>query len=277
MRHRVSRIIPSSIKPILKKIYYVALDLVDPLQKRNGMIPPRSMVFIGGGDFLKIGEEFKQYFIELGHLQPDHSVLDVGCGIGRMAIPLTRYLSREGEYWGFDIVKTGIDWCQQRISPKYPKFHFLHSNVYNKYYNPKGDARAQDFKFPFDDQLFDFVFLTSVFTHMLPSDVENYMTEIARVLKPEGTCLITFFLLNEESLTLMRSGKSTLDFKYDLHGCLSTEETKPEAAIAYEEDVFKDLFRKNDLIILEPIRHGSWCGRQNFLSYQDMILATKRT
>jgi ubiquinone/menaquinone biosynthesis C-methylase UbiE len=276
MRQRASRAIPDPIKPLLRKIYDLALDLVDPLQKRNGMIPPRSMTFIGGGDFLKIGEEFKQHFIELGHLQPNHHVLDVGCGIGRMAIPLTGYLSKEGEYWGFDIVKKGIEWCQQRISPKYTNFHFAHSNVYNKYYNPKGNIRAQDFKFPFDDQFFDFVFLTSVFTHMLPADVENYIAEISRVLKPGGRCLITFFLLNEETVSLMRSGKSTLDFKFDLSGCLSTEENKPEAAIAYEEEMVKSLLYKNDLLMLEPVYYGSWCGRQNFLTYQDMILATKR-
>ncbi len=102
------------------------------------MIPPRGMIFIGAGDFEQIGKDFRKHFIELGDLQPDDRVLDVGCGIGRMAIPLTSYLSKEGEYWGFDIVKKGIEWCQKRISPKYANFHFLHSDIYNKEYNPKG-------------------------------------------------------------------------------------------------------------------------------------------
>ena len=41
----------------------------------------------------------------------------------------------------------------------------------------------------------DVAFLTSVFTHMLPEDVEHYLDELARVLKPGGRTLITWFLL----------------------------------------------------------------------------------
>ena len=159
------------------------------------MIPPRGMIFIGAGDFEQIGKDFKKHFIELGNLQPGDRVLDVGCGIGRMAIPLTSYLSQEGEYWGFDIVKQGIEWCQRRISPKYGNFHFLHSDIYNKEYNPKGKLQAREYKFPFEDQCFDFVFLTSVFTHMLPADMENYVSEIGESLSGEENVWSRFFSL----------------------------------------------------------------------------------
>jgi len=271
------RFIPDSIKPPLKNIYYyINYRIIYKLMGQTSMIPPKSMIFVGDGDFEKTGQEFKKYFVELARLQTDNRVLDVGSGIGRMAIPLTNYLSKHGEYWGFDIVKEGVLWCQHRISPKFRNFHFLHSDVYNKGYNPNGKVRAQDFRFPFDDAYFDFIYLASVFTHMLPLDLEHYLSEISRVLKNGGKCLITFFLLNEESEKLIQSGRSTLDFKYKIEDCLTTNENVPESAIAYNEEFVKLLFKKYGLNIVQPINYGSWCKRDRFISYQDMIIATKR-
>lgn len=275
MKNRLVIGIQNFLKPTLKKVYYFLIETIDRFRNIDSMIPPRSMIFVGHGDFIKIGQEFKNYFIELANLQPGDRVLDVGCGIGRMAIPLTDYLSKEGEYWGFDIVKKGIDWCQRRISKKFGNFHFQHSDVYNKHYNPSGKIQAQSFHFPFDDEYFDFIFLTSVFTHMHPSDLENYLGEISRVLKTGGKCLSTFFIINEESAKLIRSGFSTLDFLHEIPGCLTTNENDPEAAIAYPEEFVLGLFKKYGLAIDQPIHYGSWCNRDTFLTYQDLIIATK--
>lgn len=275
MKKHLAKLIPNPIKPTLKKIYYFPLDIIDRLKSRYCMIPPRSMIFVGTGDFIQIGKEFRGYLIELANLQPNNRILDVGCGIGRMAIPLTDYISTDGEYFGIEIVKNGIEWCQTYISTKYNNFHFQHIDVYNKHYNPDGKVLAKDFRFPFDDKSFDIVFLTSVFTHMLPSDLDKYMSEISRVLKAGGRCLITFFIINQESETLVRSGRSSLDFRYKIEGCLTINENDPEAAIAYNEEFILKLFTKYMLNVSKPIRYGSWCNRDIFLTYQDLIIATK--
>jgi ubiquinone/menaquinone biosynthesis C-methylase UbiE len=232
------------------------------------------MIFVGG-NFEEAGEEFKKYFIELGGLRQDERILEVGCGIGRMAVPLTSYVSREGEYWGFDIVKVGIEWCREKISSRFGNFHFQYVDVRNKNYNPLGAKHARDFRFPFEDQYFDFVLVTSVFTHMLPSDVENYLSEISRVLRVDGRCLITFFLLNAESEDLIRAGRSTWDFRHRIDGCLTVDEINPEAAIAYNEGLVRKLLANCGLRIIAPIHYGSWCQRDAFLSYQDIVVARK--
>ena len=101
------------------------------------------------------------------------------------------------------ILLIGIKWCGNNITTKYPNFHFQRANVFNKYYNPTGEYKASEYKFPYNDNYFDLVILGFVFTHMLPTDLENYLSEVSRVLKINGRCLISFFLLNKESNSIL--------------------------------------------------------------------------
>lgn len=272
------KLLPRSIKPVRRKISYFLEDALDSLLgRRDELTPPKRKLFVGGkDDFKSTGEEFFRYFRELGGLKPNERVLDVGCGIGRMAVPLTKYLDERGSYDGFDIVADGINWCRKKITPKYPNFHFQLADVFNKKYNPHGKYRASEYYFPYESESFDLVFLTSVFTHMLPQDMEHYLYEIARTMKRRGRCLITFFLLNRESLELINLGKSIYDFKHEGGGFRTIDKATPESGVAYDEKFIRGLYEKLRLTIAEPIHLGSWCGRENYLSYQDVIIAVKK-
>jgi len=270
------RAIPAPIRRALKHLYLSALDLSDMPVRRREMIPPRTMYCIGDGDYKAVGLEFRNLFTRYGGLKPNGRVLDVGCGIGRMAGPLTEYLSGGGEYVGFDIVKEGVEWCQSHITPRYPNFHFYHSNVRNKFYNPDGVYEASSYRFPHEDDSFDFVYLTSVFTHMFPADLENYLREISRVLKKGGNCFISMFLLNEESQQLLQQGLSDQNFIYKQEGYVTANLENPEASLALEETYMRNLFSGLDLSLEQPIHYGSWCGRKVFLSYQDLVITTKK-
>jgi ubiquinone/menaquinone biosynthesis C-methylase UbiE len=271
----LKKALPQPIRSSLKQAYFSVLDLSDSTARRQDMTPPRTLIFVGDGDYRATGVEFRGLFTKYAGLKPGDRVLDVGCGTGRMAAPLTAYLSKDGEYQGIDIVKKGVEWAQQNISPRYPNFHFHHVDIHNKSYNPAGIYRASEYRFPYEDKSFDFVFLTSVFTHMFPKDMENYLGEISRVLKTGGTCFITFFLMNNESEDLISRRLSTQKFLHEIGGCYTTTEDNPEDAIAFAEPYIRDMFGKLGLSILEPIHKGSWCGRKEFLSYQDIVIARK--
>ncbi len=275
--YSVIRRIPDPIKRLLRTIYYVPIDIIDNLRGQDDLTPPRSLITGSRpADFKNIGEEFKNYFIELGNLKPDDRVLDIGCGIGRMAVPLTSYLSPLGEYYGFDIDKRGIEWCQKQITPRFNNFHFQRPDIYNKFYNANGKYLAHEYKFPYDDNYFEFVILYSVFTHLLPGDLRNYLSEISRVLRPGGRCLTTFFLLNNETEPIIQSGVSAFDFKFRFDGYTTIDKDTPEGAIAYDEKPTRDLYKQNGLDIMEPICFGWWCGRDTFKSFQDIIAASKQ-
>jgi len=262
----------------LSKAKYSVLDSVDyALGRHAEMLPPRSLrlFFSGDGDYNAIGEEFLAYFKQFCDLQSDDRVLDVGCGAGRMATQLTEYLSPRGSYDGIDVAPKGIKWCSTHITPKYPNFRFQVADVFSEGYNRKGRFRASEYRFPFGDNSFDFVFLTSVFTHMLPNDVEQYLRELQRVLKPGGRCLITWFMLNAESEASMKQGKSSIDVSHPMGECRVRNLEVPEEAVAHPEVKVLEYYRNAGLMVDPSIRYGSWCGRTSFLSFQDICIGRK--
>jgi ubiquinone/menaquinone biosynthesis C-methylase UbiE len=272
-RKALTRRLPLRFRVELRRLLLLPKDGADLLfGRRKDLVPLRySNRFVGDGDFVAVGDEFLKYFVDLGGLRPTHRVLDVGSGIGRMARALTKYLTG-GSYEGIDIVPQGIDWCRRNVSQRYPNFRFQLADIRNLMYNPRGKFEAAEYQFPFGDADFDFTYLTSVFTHMRKREMEHYLLEITRTLRPNGRCLVTYFLLNDESRALIEAGRSSLDFKYPLDGCWTKDEDVPETAVAFDEEYIRKLY--HDLgFTVETVRHGSWCGRQEYLSYQDIIVA----
>jgi len=264
--------------PAIRRLVYLPSDLALHVRRRRtgALTPPKGLVAVGPGDYESIGAEFLDYFVRLGQLAPDHRLLDVGCGVGRMAATLTTYLSSSGSYEGFDVVPSGIEWCQANITPRHRNFHFRTVDIFNKTYNPHGRVRAEDFEFPYPSDSFDFVFMTSVFTHMMADAVERYLHETVRVLRRGRRALITWFILNPESKALIHDGSSRMSFPH-ARGVLSLMDEKlPEMNVAFEESFVRDAYARAGMRISEPIWWGGWCGRHDHLSFQDVVIGEKR-
>ena len=245
------------------------------LGRREDLVPPRRLMFMGTPDFVSVGDEFLRHFREVGRLEPHHRVLDVGSGIGRMARPLTAFLDERGSYDGFDVDATGVPWCHRNVTPRFPRFRFRRVDVRNDRYNPGGCVKPRDFRFPYADASFDFVFLTSVFTHMLPEDVTRYLHEVSRVLSPGGRCLSTWFLWNEETDRLTREGKAFVSLPFEVEGCRVLDPAVPGDAIAIPEARVLRALEAAGLEVEPPVRFGRWCGRDEFLTFQDVVVARK--
>lgn len=110
---------------------------------------------------------------ELGHdLRPDSVIMDLGCGSGKLVQEL-----RESGHQAYG--------CGTRF--------ITEKNVATEAMMNKGIIRAIDlenYRLPFEDNTFDFIFSHSVFEHV--QNYEETISEIARVLKPDGFSLHFF-------------------------------------------------------------------------------------
>jgi SAM-dependent methyltransferase len=275
-KRNIYYLLSPNIRYFVRRFYFLPIDLWESITgKRDKITPPKGLIFIGPGDFKKIGENYLNFFIEYCGLKPEHRVLDIGCGIGRIAIPLTKYLNNNGSYEGFDIVKKGIDWCNKHIKRAFPNFNFLHIDLKNDLYNLKTNHAAKNFIFPYKTNEFDLIILTSVFTHMIPDDVENYLKEINKVMKVGGKCLATFFILNDSSRELMKSHDG-LNFKYKYGNYSLLDKNVKEANVAYNEEYLFKVIKQNNLIV-EKSMYGFWPGRprNESLDFQDILILSK--
>jgi SAM-dependent methyltransferase len=105
-----------------------------------------------------------------GHLADFESILDFGCGVGRVA---RLFKGFKGRYTGVDVVDKNVQWINEAL--------------------PHASARVSipQAPLPFPDASFDCIISVSVFTHMNEADQKFYLSELQRVSKPGATLLLT--------------------------------------------------------------------------------------
>jgi len=252
-----------------------AIDKERPMPVPSVPVPPPDLsICFGGGDYAQSAQMLLDFFTRHAGLQPHERVLDVGCGAGRAAWGLAGYLSPLGSYSGFDTFPAGVDWCRENLAPVLPNFEFRTVEGFSGVYNPDASVAADSFRFPYADASFDLVVLVSVFTHMLPADVANYLAEIARVLAPGGRMFATFYLMNDAVRELLARGGSNPDFTRRYGGFWVADPASKEDAVAYEEHFVRAMLELAGLSVTRLVP-GRWCGRGECENGQDMLVAEK--
>ncbi len=244
------RVTPQPVRSLLRAAYdrfsYAAAGL--PPRRLRAWISPTWF------DFHDTGRDQLEFFVEMVGLQPSHRVLDIACGVGRLAIPLATYLDEKGSYDGFDIKEELIEWCQDKISARRSNFEFQLAKVATRW-SPNEQVSVDKYRFPYPDKRFDLAYAGSIFTHILPGGARNYLEQAARVLRPGGRLVATWLVYNKRTLELTQTTDSVQrSWKFDHGEFRVKDDDQPEASIAYEEGVIRRMYAEAGLEILEPLR-----------------------
>lgn len=105
--------------------------------------------------------------------QPGETVLEIGCGTGATLVQLAS-MYRKTQFWGVEHAPVMLKKARQRL-----RFCLLGKRVQVK-------IMEQPLHIPFNNQVFDKVYLESVLAIQEGDRLKHLLREIHRVLKPEG-------------------------------------------------------------------------------------------
>lgn len=236
--------------------------------------PPEISGGVGPGDYWAIGETTAELVRELAHLRRSDQVLDIGCGAGRVAWPLSLHLGPKGRYVGFDIVLPYVEWCRYALGLDPARFSFEHYPLQSSAYSSAGEMMPESFRFPWEEKSFDLAIATSLFTHLLPEATEHYLAEARRVLRRKGHLFTSFFLVDGGSSGPIESGVTYPVFTQRTDWGWLHNPAVPEDGVAFNRGWLEERLARSGFKDVQ-IHEGSWRG-PSARYYQDLVIARAR-
>ena len=241
----IRRIVPSTSLLTFNPAFRAAARMADALPRliysEFRDLPPNELrIRIGVGNrilnnqphYLLHARDFWLFVFSEGLANMRSNILDIGVGCGRWAHWLRDYNFRGrrymGTYVGIDIDPEQIAWCEKHFDPE--RFRFHHSTDGSVSYNQDGGAAS--YRIPEADGTFDLVFSNSLLTHLLEGQLENYIRESCRLLKPGGAIMHSHFNLDHPPATY----GTRHTFRHPLGNAHVESLAQPEAAVAYRTD-----------------------------------------
>lgn len=166
------------------------------------------------------------------------SVLDFGCGCGRVARMLIQQKPQPENYVGIDLHKGMINWCRNNLTTVSDRFQFFHHDVFNPGFNPEAASRTR--AIPVKDRSATLFLAWSVFTHMNQDAAEFYLREMRRTLADDGLAITTWFLFDKTEFPMMQ----------DFQNALFINDVDPTNAVIFDRDWFLRQINEVGLVIV---------------------------
>jgi SAM-dependent methyltransferase len=242
----IRKIFPSTSRLTFNPLFRTIINAFDVVPRliysEFRDLPPNHLrVRIGVGNrilnnqvhFLVHARDFWMFVFTQGLADAGSNILDIGSGCGRWAHWLRDYNFRgrrfTGSYVGIDIDGEAIAWCEKHYDAE--RFRFHHSTHGSVSYHQHGEKTAH-YRVPEPDGTFDLVVSNSLLTHVLEGELENYIQESYRLLKPGGAIMHSHFNLDYPPATY----GTRHTFQHPLGNARVESLEQPEAAVAYRTD-----------------------------------------
>jgi ubiquinone/menaquinone biosynthesis C-methylase UbiE len=245
-------------------------ELLHPFYMRGTNIGSNSMASFQAGE--KVFDYLSLWLPKNENL----TILDAGCGDGRVAAAFARKIQhRISKYEGFDIHKDRINALNELFSDGI-KFNFKHIDIFHTYYNPEGKINPLDFKYPYNENFFDLIFLNSIFSHMRLAVIKKNLAEAAKVLKNEGLIWATIYILDHQDTSANHIQDKKRQFVYPYDEGMTSTPDDPERAVAFPLEVVNQMINELGLKIEKRIA-GYWRGTKTSLDQheQDILILKK--
>jgi SAM-dependent methyltransferase len=232
---------------------------------------------VGGGDPELVAQEVVTVIEKYAKLNAGDSILDVGCGCGRIATALTQYVGRESHYIGIDIVPGLISFAKDFITPRYPYFNFLLLNESNSSYEwwrqKEGEIGVAKLTDGVSAQSIDLAISVSLFTHLDYAPALEMLTSIHHVLKNDGRVFMTLFVLDAAAPEGIEAGRTAFSFKHRTPtGKLFAERSDdPTFAVAYDDALLDELISSAGFQLERRVR-GYWSIGGTGETFQDVLI-----
>jgi SAM-dependent methyltransferase len=216
--------------------------------------PPDDDVHDAGGDHTGKRGMRQLELLEFHGLRPTSNVLEIGCGIGRLAYVLASFLEDEGRYTAFDISPDAVAWLNEHYAPKLPNFRFDLVELHHPRFRPKGKGQTTAFRFPYEDDQFDFACSFSVFQHLNIDQIRQYFREVRRVLQPGARAVITLVAILPDDEDLTAASKP---FQPVGGGIYESMPGKDKTGYAYDDELVRQAIADEGLTLADFVL-GSW-------------------
>lgn len=201
-----------------------------------------------------------------GLIQPNCSILDLGCGTGRILSKLQQITKNAV---GFDICERFLGFCRPYNLRTY------HVDVEHPEFNPTGKVDPLSAFLPFKEGSYERVIGIAVLNHQDITRAQTIIKEALRVTKKGGLTIFTVLLLNAQSRFQLQQNQCVFKLQEKTDDWWVSNVTRPYLNCALDETIIRRTIIENRGQVVEPIYYGQWRQLNHAPTGHDLLVIRK--